>query len=207
MPPHRTYIETHTGGGAVLRNKRPAELNIAIEVDWEAYLMLCNILENPYIKVYNVDALDYLRGFEPDENTLIYTDPPYLPSTRKSGKLYRHEYTEADHVALIKHLRCLWPTMIMISGYRSELYFDMLGDWNQYEFDTMTRRGPATEYLWFNYRWPNKLHDYSHLGSTFRERERITRKQKRLLANLGKMPELERNALLNHIKNRFKEER
>jgi site-specific DNA-adenine methylase len=33
MPPHRTYIETHLGGGAVLRHKRPAETNIGLEKD------------------------------------------------------------------------------------------------------------------------------------------------------------------------------
>jgi len=39
MPPHSVYIETHLGGGSVLRHKRPAKRNIAIEVslryDWE----------------------------------------------------------------------------------------------------------------------------------------------------------------------------
>ena len=31
MPPHEVYIETHLGGGAVMRNKRPAGSNIGIE--------------------------------------------------------------------------------------------------------------------------------------------------------------------------------
>ena len=31
IPPHDTYIETHLGGGAVLRHKRPAALNIGID--------------------------------------------------------------------------------------------------------------------------------------------------------------------------------
>ncbi len=33
MPPHETYIESHLGGGAVLRNKRPAKANIGIDAD------------------------------------------------------------------------------------------------------------------------------------------------------------------------------
>src|SRR5687767_12605543 len=33
MPPHRVYIETHLGGGAVLRHKAPAELSIGIDSD------------------------------------------------------------------------------------------------------------------------------------------------------------------------------
>ncbi len=33
MPPHEVYIETHLGGGAVMRNKRPARVNIGIEIN------------------------------------------------------------------------------------------------------------------------------------------------------------------------------
>src|SRR3954470_21500968 len=33
MPPHGRYIETHLGGGAVMRHKRPARENIGIDLD------------------------------------------------------------------------------------------------------------------------------------------------------------------------------
>jgi len=33
MPPHDTYIETHLGGGAIMRRKPPALHNIAIDLD------------------------------------------------------------------------------------------------------------------------------------------------------------------------------
>jgi len=37
-PPHDTYIETHLGGGAVMRNKPPARNNIAIDrAHWATY--------------------------------------------------------------------------------------------------------------------------------------------------------------------------
>ena len=36
MPPHDTYIETHLGGGTVMRKKPPARKNIAIDIDPEA---------------------------------------------------------------------------------------------------------------------------------------------------------------------------
>ena len=35
MPPHRVYIEPFLGGGAIMRLKRPAELNIGVEIDDE----------------------------------------------------------------------------------------------------------------------------------------------------------------------------
>ncbi len=50
-----------------------------------------------------------------------------------------------------------------------------------------------------NYPEPTALHDYKYLGSNFRERERITRKKKRLIKKLKKMPKLERQSMLAAI--------
>lgn len=36
IPPHRVYIETHLGGGAIMRHKRPARQNIGIDLDRDA---------------------------------------------------------------------------------------------------------------------------------------------------------------------------
>ena len=33
MPPHATYIETHLGGGAIMKRKAPATRNIGIDLD------------------------------------------------------------------------------------------------------------------------------------------------------------------------------
>jgi len=33
MPPHEVYIETHLGGGAIMRSKRRTMRNIGIEID------------------------------------------------------------------------------------------------------------------------------------------------------------------------------
>ena len=35
IPPHDVYIETHLGGGYIMRKKRPAALNIGIDIDPE----------------------------------------------------------------------------------------------------------------------------------------------------------------------------
>ena len=35
IPPHDVYIETHLGGGSILRRKRPAPINIGIDLDPE----------------------------------------------------------------------------------------------------------------------------------------------------------------------------
>lgn len=36
MPPHDVYIETHLGGGSIIRKKRPAKRNITIELNPDA---------------------------------------------------------------------------------------------------------------------------------------------------------------------------
>ena len=81
-----------------------------------------------------------------------------------------------------------------------DLYNDMLAGWNVLTFEAMTRGGSkSTEWVWFNYPNPTELHDYSYLGSTFRERERIKRKRNRWVNRLLSIPKLERNALLNAL--------
>ncbi len=35
MPPHEVYIESHLGGGAIMRYKKRAKRNIGIEIDPE----------------------------------------------------------------------------------------------------------------------------------------------------------------------------
>jgi hypothetical protein len=51
-----------------------------------------------------------------------------------------------------------------------------------------------------NYPEPVVLHDYRYLGSTFRERERIKRRQTRWKRRLSTMDPLERAALLSAIR-------
>ena len=36
IPPHHTYIESHVGGGSVLDAKRPATLNIGVDLSLRA---------------------------------------------------------------------------------------------------------------------------------------------------------------------------
>jgi hypothetical protein len=61
----------------------------------------------------------------------------------------------------------------------------------------MSAGKPATEWVWMNFTEPLELHDYRYLGSNFRERERIKRKQKRWHARLLRMNSTERYAMLS----------
>lgn len=98
------------------------------------------------------DAISVIRRYDTCD-TLFYVDPPYVLSTRCpswSGKTYEGEMTDEEHVVLLTALRQC-AGMVMISGYRSELYDDLLHDWDRHDFHTITDRAFArTECLWVN---------------------------------------------------------
>lgn len=199
IPPHDTYIETHLGGGAIMQNKIRAGVNIGIDIDPEV-VAVWEKKKRGGFNIIQGDAVDFLRGynFKTAGVVMVYCDPPYLKETRKSKRrIYRHEYTQDDHLKLLETIKAL-PCFVMISGYESDLYNRYLSSWTVYQFQSQTRGGrTATETVWTNYPEPVRLHDYSFLGDNFRERERIQRKKKRWVSRLEKMPILERRALLD----------
>ncbi|MBO6553274.1 MAG: DNA adenine methylase [Roseitalea sp.] len=210
MPPHATYVEAFLGSGAVLRNKRPADRNIGIDLSAEA-LALCLDLaagNTSHLSLIEDDALALLpvlktmlddRRLIDRPDTLIYADPPYVMDTRKGGALYDHEMTDADHERLLATLRSA-RCMVMISGYRSPLYDAALTGWHRIDYKAQTRQGLADESLWLNFRPPLELHDYGHLGADYRERERIRRKRRRWADKIAGMDRLERLAVMDALK-------
>jgi DNA adenine methylase len=194
MPPHEVYIETHLGGGAVMRNKRPARHNIGIVIKlWAAANQIG-------FELVHGDAVTFLKSYPFTGKELVYCDPPYLRETRKKYyPLYKYEYSYEQHIELLEIIKSL-PCMLMISGYQSPLYVKMLEGWHTHSFQGACHHGVATEYVWTNYLSPVELHDYRYLGDTFRERERIKLRSKRWILRLKAMPVLERQALLAAIR-------
>ncbi len=201
MPPHRTYIETHLGGGAVLRHKRPADVSIGIDADervvarWRAN---CPDLAT----VVHGDALEFLTGYRFEGSELVYCDPPYPTSTRARKRIYRHEYDDADHVRLLELLRSL-PCFVVVSSYENDLYAGMLRDWRTVSFPGDSHTGPRTEFAWLNFPEPDTLHDYRYCGDDFRARERLRRRRSGLARRIENMAALERNALFQDLADRF----
>lgn len=146
------------------------------------------------------EALSFLSSCRLRGDEFIYLDPPYLMTARKSKRdLYFHEFgSEKEHIDLLSLVRSL-TCMIMISGYWSQLYADMLSDWRTVSFQAHTRQGMATEWLWMNYSEPLALHDYRYLGDSFRERERIKRKAKRWVNRFLSLDHLERCAIVSEL--------
>src|SRR3990170_8430555 len=168
MPPHEVYLESHLGGGAVMRNKRASGSNIGIEIDPEVVEMWTKVYPIGFELVHD-DAINYLNNYRFTGKELVYSDPPYLRETRKKcERLYKYEYSREQHTELLEVLKSL-PCMVMISGYESTLYKESLKGWHTHSFRAACHHGVATEGLWMNYRDPVELHDYRYLGSFSRK--------------------------------------
>ena len=191
MPPHETYIETHLGGGAIMQRKARAAINIGIDLDASP---LASFSCAYPVRLVNDCAHRFLTQYEFSGGELVYSDPPYLLQTRSSRRRYRFDYTEADHIALLERLKSL-PCSVLVSGYPSALYDELLEDWQSVALQVMSRGGVRTEKLWFNYSL-ERVHWASYAGRNFTDRQRIKRKAQRWQNNYRELPPGERLAVL-----------
>jgi DNA (cytosine-5)-methyltransferase 1 len=116
------------------------------------------------VLIENRPAIEVMQQHDRND-TLHFVDPPYVLSTRvlqANGKgYYRHEMTDADHQDLLQVLLEL-EGMVVVSGYNSEIYNDLLDGWET--FQTKSRisagRGTAlrTETVWINPACSDALH-------------------------------------------------
>lgn len=102
------------------------------------------------------------------EETLFYVDPPYVIGSRTSirskseadgWRAYAHNLSDEEHGELASLLHQV-KGMVVISGYRSELYNDLYSGWETHEKLTMADGAKErTEVLWIspNARNPQRL--------------------------------------------------
>lgn len=191
MPPHDTYIETHLGGGAIMKRKPPALKNIGIDIDPKP---LAAFDDNYPVQKIQGCAHRFLADYPYQGRELIYSDPPYLHHTRTSNRRYRFEYQEEDHIDLLSLLKTL-PCSIILSGYPSTLYDDLLTGWRTTELQVMNQGGVRTEKLWYNFSI-DRVHWASFAGKNFTDRQRIKRKAASWGKQYQAMPRAERVAVL-----------
>lgn len=109
------------------------------------------------VQIENQPAVTLIKKFNHD-NVLIYADPPYLLETR-SGKQYRYEMNEQDHVLLLETLK-QHKGPVILSGYPSELYDRELNDWSKLTKKSYNQNSDRRlEVLWCNFSIPS-LFDY-----------------------------------------------
>jgi len=121
--------------------------------DWANYPMNLRRLIERFqgVVIEQREALRVIVGYD-SPTTLFYVDPPYVHSTRQRvdrARGYRHELSDANHRSLLEVLNSV-QGMVVLSGYPSPLYEEMLGGWRRIE-----RTGPfsdgarkRTEVLW-----------------------------------------------------------
>lgn len=115
------------------------------------------------VQIENLDWSKILKLYDA-KDTFFYLDPPYVPSTRRSGE-YVHEMTCEDHENMVEQLLHI-KGKAMLSGYPNDIY-KRLEDkgWRRKDFAwccfAMRRSKKTkeiqkrTECVWMNYFLPN----------------------------------------------------
>lgn len=114
------------------------------------------------VQIENRPAIELIKRFN-FENVLIYCDPPYMLKTRH-GKQYRCEMDDKEHEELLRAL-LEHKGKVLISGYNTELYQDMLGKWGRVE--TVSYSQVCTkkkEVLWMNFEPVNMQMTFEDFG-------------------------------------------
>lgn len=226
IPPHEVLVVPFAGHCGVTRRIRPAAHTIIIDRDPDVCEWWHRWQATPSgraVEIHCADGIDYLRHrcgltrYRPPGDyytvspqtpiastpTLIFCDPPYV-LTERTGRIYRHELTDDQHSELAGTVSQIdaAAAAVILCGYWSPIY-SRLRHWRLVPHQVMTRGGLRREMLWLNYAPPLALHDYRFIGSDRRERERIHRRQKTVLASLAKMAPHERAAMLDAIRDRY----
>ena len=122
--------------------------------DWRNYpAKLVHIIERLRgVVIESRPALTVAEYYDAPE-ALIYADPPYVHSTRMPGghgPSYTYEMTDDDHAAMIDRLKHL-TGMVILSGYRCDLYDQRLRTWTRVDLNTVADGArPRLESLWLN---------------------------------------------------------
>ncbi|MDO8289233.1 MAG: DNA adenine methylase [Parvibaculum sp.] len=192
MPPHRVYIESHLGGGAVMRNKKPVDVNIGIDADPNV-IAAWPTREMPHVDLLVGTAERFLSQYDFRGDELVYSDPPYHPDTRRQQRVYSRDYSVDDHKKLIEVLTSL-PCKVILSGYTNSLYNSLLDGWETRTFSSKTHVDVREETLWFNFAPPLVLHDSRYMGNDFRARQATKRRLQRMQDKVTRMDPVERAA-------------
>lgn len=106
------------------------------------------------VQIDNRPAVDVIKRYD-SKDSLIYCDPPYMPTTCDTRHFGKHEMSVEDHEQLCKVLlACVGK--VAISGHRCELYDDMFRDWqlhtkSAHVFVSQKPDNRRTDCLWTNY--------------------------------------------------------
>lgn len=113
------------------------------------------------VVIENRDAGELMQAHD-GPATLFYVDPPYVHATRylSNPHTYKHEMSDDAHRELAFAL-CRLRGMVVLSGYRCDLYSELFGDWTRVDRMAFADGAePRVESLWFS---PNVTHNQMRL--------------------------------------------
>lgn len=103
------------------------------------------------VVIENKPAKDVMQRSDSDE-TLHYLDPPYVPDTRTRTSSYNHDMTADQHRLLLETAMGL-KGAVVISGYVSGMYEQMLSGWRRIDRESLADcAGKRVESIWLNQR-------------------------------------------------------
>lgn len=108
--------------------------------------------------IENRDAKEVIAQHDSPQ-TLHYVDPPYTHNSRTTSGIgaYKHEMTDDDHRELHQVL-CNVQGYVVLSGYPSELYDELYGDWVCFKKDAHADKArDRVECLWLSQRTAKAL--------------------------------------------------
>ena len=125
--------------------------NAPPSADWRNYpTALRTIIDRLRgVTIENKPATDLVDCYDTPD-TLFYVDPPYLHETRETTNGYNHEMSNDEHGEMIARL-CDVEGKVMLSGYASDMYSDLLSDWRCVSWSANADGArKRTECLWLN---------------------------------------------------------
>jgi len=199
IPKIDVFVEVFCGNCSISSKLKPPAITVVNDIDSYVISQIPVPVSQSFI-IENLDWRDLLVKYNSAAGRkLYYFDPPYLFTTRKSNRpIYNYEWSMSDHIKFVSEVSVL-KTNCIISHYPCDLYNTALHRWRKVEYKSMTRAGMALEAIWMNYPNPTTLQDYRYIGLNYTDRQRIKRKLARTLANIAKLPQLERSQLLEQL--------
>ena len=134
------------------RGLKNNETSVTAAQEWARYPDAIQAFVNRlrFVLIEKRPALHVIKLYDRAE-TLFYVDPPYVTSTRsKSSVLYSKEMNDQDHKDLAELLHTI-DGMVVLSGYRSELYSDLYKDWRMIPRSATAQNGKGrVECIWMS---------------------------------------------------------
>lgn len=207
IPPCKNFCEPFAGSAAV-----STFLSLLPGVNLNFFLndiapLITAFFEYPAgSTVTNLNALEFLvtlNNSAARTDAFIFIDPPYHASTLYNQiSPYASCMSHADHLDLLSTVRDL-KTNCMIIHPVCDLYDQALHAFRTVQLSVRYHNKTSHEKLYMNYPDPDLLLTYACVGANCWDRQRIKRKGDRLVQKLSSLPAVERNYILDRIRERF----